>query len=537
MLLGVIVLAAGVLRFANLDGRPAGFFRDEAEKAYNSWALATTGGMVDLPAPAPGRARVQWRALPWMTNVFGTRTSTIYHYVSVPFMWTFGPTPAAARMAAALVGTLTVGAIGLLLMLAWGAGAGLAGAAWLALMPWHLVFSRWALQGIFVPLLMLGALAGCYGIERRRAWGLPVLGASLGWLFYAYSGAQPLVPAWGVCLAVVYRRRLFTAETLRSPAFWGACVLFLLPVVPTVLVRLEPGGSERMGRVAIWNDPETAGWRVPLVFMKNWLSHFDPRFLFLRGDGQPRHSIPGLGLLTWADAMLLPLGLVWAIKRRVPLAGALVAALVCAPVPAALTMEGVPHALRAIGMIVPSAAFSAFGIVCGAQWLDVALRRREGNAAHARRMVALLLAALSVLAASGAARYWRLYGGDPVVQVAFENGQRVAWEQIATARQPGERVFVNGYLPYSVYYQLFFLRIPARSIGPEGPDPEHFVYYDPERQRPEQLDLMMRPGDWLLLAVNPVDLTTAEGKPWMDEADARRVGEPWVIVERKQVNQ
>jgi 4-amino-4-deoxy-L-arabinose transferase-like glycosyltransferase len=534
LLLALIVAGAGGLRFTDLDGRPAGFFRDEAEKGYNAWALAVSGGMLELAPPSPGRPRAAWRAWPWMTNIFGNRTSAIYQYVDAPFQPSDGPTVAATRRAAALAGTLTVALLGALLMRAWGVWAGLAAAAWLALCPWHLVFSRWALEGIFVPLLMAVVLWGLWGLEQERRWGLPLTGAGLGWLFYAYSGAQPLVLAWGVCLAVLYRRRLWTREALRSPGFWLAVGLFLLPVVPTLAVRLAPGGSERLTRVAIWNRPETAAWQVPLIFLRNYLLHLDPRFLFFAGDAQPRHCVPGMGQMTLLDAVLLPAGLFWTLRRREPLAGALLAAWLCGPIPAALTSEGLPHALRAIGMLPSSAAFGGYAIAAGAAWLSERLQRGGARPARARVLIGLLLVGLFAVAASGVERYWRLYGGAPIVQVAFENGQRRAWERLARERKPDQRVIGDRFQPYSVYYQLFFLRVPPRSVGPAGPDPEHFIHYDPQRQTLADVRAHLRPGDWLLFPVDPIALTDPAGQPWIDHDPARRAGEVWIVIERTQ---
>lgn len=533
IVLALVVIAAAAMRFADLEHRPDGLFRDEAEKGYNGWALATTGGMLDLTAGRPGEPRAIWRPLPWMANVFGTRTSAIYQYASVPFMKFGGLTVATTRMAAALAGTLAVFAIGWLFMRAWGSAAGLLAAAWLAMCPWHLVFSRWALQGIFVPLLILVALAGLYGWERKRSWGLPLAAAGLGWLFYAYSGAQPFALAWGFCLAIIYRRALFSRETWKSWEFLLAAGLFIMPVAPTVAVLLSPNGAERMGRVGIWSDPEIRGWRIPLEFLANYFKHFDPRFLFISGDANPRHGIPGMGELTLADAILLPAGLFWSFRRRERLTGALIAAFLCGPIPAALTREGVPHALRALPMVVPCIAWSAYAMAAGSEWLAWKLQGSASASFKPRMVVGLLLAALMALGASGFARYWRLAGSGPLVQAAFEKGQREAWEAIASGHKRGQRVWVNGYLPYSVYCQLFFLRIPPKSVGPEGPGVGDFIYYDPSGKSLEQLRRLLWPGDWLLYPIDPSALEGPEGEPLISPEEAARVQEPWVAYERK----
>jgi hypothetical protein len=548
--LAAIVLVAGLLRFWGLENRPPGFFRDEAEKGYNAWALATTGGMLDIPND-PAGPRMEWRRLPWMTNVFGNRTSAIYHYASVPFMWlagpSNGPTVAATRMASAFVGTLTVLLLGALLVRAWGPWAGLAAAFWLAICPWHLLFSRWALEGIFVPLFMVVTLWGAWGIARDRRWGLPVAGAGLGWLFYSYSGAQPLALAWGACLAIIFRQRIFSRGALRSPWWWLGAAMFFLPVVPTLIVRLEPGGSERMGRIAIWNDPEIATWQVPLVFIKNYFAHLNPRFLFWAGDTQPRHCIPGFGQLTYADAILLPLGICFCLRQPRPLTWALFTALLCGPISATLTNEGIPHGLRSIGMLLPSVALSALPPALWFEWVewetrDCSLKEGFGKAVSLTALSLILALVLFSLASGPRKEFQRAYRNaygpegdprDPIASVAFEEGQRIAWEDIGRLWRPDQHVFVNGYQPYSVYYQLFFLKVPPRSIGPQGPNPERFIYYDPTRQSLGQLRSIMRPGDRLLYPADPARLSGSDGEPWISEEDARRANEPWTVLERK----
>jgi hypothetical protein len=541
-MLALVLIFAGFSRFGGLERSPPGFFRDEAEKGYNAWALATTGGMLDIPND-PARPRMLWRRLPWMTDVFGNRTSGIYHYASVPFMWAGEPTVATTRMAAAAAGTLTVLLLGLLLMRAWGRSAGLVAALWLTICPWHLVFSRWALEGIFVPLLMAVTLWGLWGAEKERRWGWPVAGAGLGWLFYCYSGAQPLALAWGICLAAIYRRQFLTRAAMRSPWVWLGVAMFLLPVVPTLLVRLEPGGSERMGRIAIWNDPDIAAWQVPLVFIKNYLMHFNPRFLFWAGDAQPRHCIPGFGQLVLLDAILVPAGVFLCFRRRRALTGALLAAWLCGPIPAALSNEGLPHGLRAIGMLLPSVAWSAASLAVWMDWIIRKLDKRISSESERTRGALLYGFTLFMLIMSmrGINEYKRRYDGSrrefmlrayPSIPIAFEDGQRDAWERIARERQPDQRVFVNGYQPFSVYYQLFFTRTPADAVGPAGPDPAHFIYYDPSAQTLGQLRVSMQPGDWLLYPVDPAGMVAENGRPWISAEEARRAGEPWVVVEK-----
>ncbi len=522
LLLAGIVLLAAVLRLADLDGRPAGLFRDEVEKGYNAWALATSGGVIEFTMDR--QPPLRWRTWPWMIDVMGSPTSAIYQYASIPFVRLGGLSVATTRMAAAVAGTLAVLAVGLLFMPAWGAGPGLAAALWLALSPWHLVLSRWALQSSFVPLLMALVLAGLWGAQLRRPWGWPLVGAALGWLFYAYSGAQPLVLAWGLALALIYRRALLRGGW---PLVAGA-VLFLIPVVPTVLATLAPGGAARLGAVAIWSDPAATPGGVLLRFITNYLAHLDPRFLFFSGDFNPRHGLSGAGQLNPLDLILLPVGLVWTLRFRRPLAWALLAAWLCAPLPAAITTE-VPHGLRAYGMALPSAVWGGAGLWLVAGWIGRRSRRVFG--------ILVWLAALAA-SASLVARYWTAMAGDPLALVAYEAGQRRAWEQLAAEKTPAQRVFIGSFATYAPYYHLFFMQVPPREAAARGLEPGGFYYFDQESTELATVANGMAPGDWLVFPVTPIPEgwpadAIAAGRPLLTPAEARRLRENWILLWQK----
>lgn len=512
LLLALVVVGAGAMRFADLGGRPNGLFRDEAEKGYNAWAIATTGGAIEFTTD-PKRPIV-WRPLPWMLDVMGSRTSTIYQYASVPFMWAGGLSVATTRMAAATAGTLAVLIVGLLFMRAWGAGIGIAAATWTALCPWHIVFSRWALQSAFVPMLMALVLAGLYGVEMKKRWGWPLAGAAMGWLFYTYSGAQPMALAWGACLVVIYRR-----EILRSPVQVAiGAALFLLPVVPTLYVTLAPGGAARLSNVSVWSQPAATPVSGVFAALQNYLSYFNPVFLFWRGDISPRHAIPGVGQLLPIDLILLPIGLIWSIRSKRPLAWAMLAAWLCAPIPAAITIGPHPHGLRSFGMALPSAVWAGAGLCFAAGWT----RRRETR----WRLDLLVWVAALAIALSVFARYWQTYKSDVRVQIAFEKGESLSWEQIAANHQPGQRVYISVQVIYAQYFQLFYLQMPPRETALNGLSRGgDFVYFDVR----QKLDI--KKGDWIVLPIAPWRFPN-ENAPILSIEEAAPIGEYWVFTKQ-----
>jgi hypothetical protein len=515
----LVVLLGGCLRMIGLEKCPNGFFRDEVEKGYNAWALASTGGVLHMD-PQDG---LHWERTPWMVSVMGTHTSAIYQYLTVPMVAAGGLSIRSTRMTAAFVGTLTILLLACLVSRMLGVIAGVFAGAWLGFVPWHLVFSRWALQGIFVPFFMVITLFGIYGIERDRKWGLPVALGSLGLLFYSYSGAQPFVIAWAVCLFIIYRRKI----SWHRPWTWVAFILFLAPVIPTLMVRLEPGGSERIQRISIWGDADS----IPIIlgrFIRNYFSHLDPRFLFLSGDSHPRHSPPNMGQLLPADLFLLPVGLVYSIRKRMIMAAPLIAALLCAAVPAALTREGIPHALRSVGMLIPCVVFSAAGFGLIVVWIRKSLPTPRSGV-----IISLVILVCLIAGVSSVVRTLYFYAQSPLARQAFQDGQCDAWQKIAAERKPGEPVYVRASVPYAAYYQLFFAdrRSPV-SVAEEGMFADGVCIYDPEQENPVA---RMEPGTlyWHMARYPPQVLWPGDGTAMHDAISL--TGEAWVGIERQVV--
>jgi hypothetical protein len=309
--------------------------------------------------------------------------------------------------------------------------------------------------------------------------------------------------------------------------------LLLIPIMPTLAVRLSPGGAQRLARVAIWNQPDLSAGAMVLLFVKNYFLHFDPRFLFFSGDANPRHAIQGMGQLLAVDMLLIPLGLAWMWRRRKPLFGALLAAFLCAPLPAALAAEGNPHALRAIGMVLPAAAWGGAGLYALAEWIRQYVTIKSGRPGRGRSVAALIWFAAVAIGLSGLVRYWAT-ADSPLVQVAFNEGARQAFELVRREKQAGQLVFVDAQIPYAPYYQLFFFQPPPERVALRGFEAFDFYYYDPRRTDRAQLDRLMRPGDWLLRPIPPgLALVDGEGRPLIDPDEALRVGETWVGAAQK----
>lgn len=447
----LLVALGGVLRFYNLEGSPPGFFRDEAEKGYTAWELFHTGRHGVL---GPEGVEVS-RLLPLFIEVYSghDRTSAIYQYVAAPFVGIGGLSVASTRFPAALAGLLSV-------VLAWGFARRMMGPlaaavvlAMMALHPGGIVFSRWAQQGIFVILFALGGFWALFEVEKaagkhRRALG--ALGAVLLCLAaYSYDPARLVIPLVAAAFLAT-RSRAVLAEGRTS--YFIAVAILVLGIVPLIVYTLG-AGSARLDRVGVFSGGVLEGVRLAA---SNYLSHFTPGFLAWSGDANPRHQLPGGGLIGLGCTALLLAGVVSVfvtLKRGSEGCrnGAfLLAWFLLAPVAAALTREGIPHALRANLMIPGSTLLAGWG----ASWLCAGLGRRF-----------IIVACVSLALLQGGQALWgsaRLATERPN---AWESGVLTSVERALDA--PG-RVYLSSAIPYASFFALFAERTDPAEYQENG---------------------------------------------------------------------
>ncbi len=486
-----IVLLAVAIRFVGLDHCPAGFFCDEAEKGYNAWALATSGGIVEFPLRASTANQesrgVVFRKWPTHIEVLGVITSAVYQYGSIPFVSVFGLSVASSRMAAAMAGVLCVAFAGILLLRIWPHSHALGAMLWLAVCPWHYLFSRWALQGIFVPLLMLIVVAGATGIECERRWGWPLTGIGLGLVYYAYSGAQPFALLWGAAIMLAYRREF--ASHLREVAVGVA--LFALIAGPTIFITFFAGGAERLSTVALWNAPDATPLLNAQRFVLGYLAHLNPWFLFFKSDSLLRHGIPGFGQLLATDLVFLPLGLWTMYTRKYPCSRVLLTAFLCGPIGAAITWEHIPHSLRAIPMVLPAAIWGGVGLV----------RLAEIVSQKSRAVSMLILIVCLGFSGFVFARYWAIQSDG--ARQDYESGFTASWpaafeRAVEEQAKTKGRIWVNGLIPLGPYYAMMYGKIPPERATQEGLEKFGYIFFNPRLGPREMLLQQMGTQDVLL---------------------------------------
>lgn len=254
------VLVVGfVARLVALGEYPAGFNQDEASAAYDAYSILKTG--YDRNG----------QFLPVHLIAWGSGQNALYSYLSMPFLAVFGLDVWAFRLPMALIGCLSLFAFWRLLLAMTDRKTALAGLALLAICPWHILKSRWALESnLFPDLLLFGVLFLVIGLQHDRLppflAGCGVLGLSS----YAYGTAYLFLPVFvlPLLLFLVAKKRL---SFRRACAGLGVLAVVALPMMLFVLVNTFGLQAIRLPFMTI---P-----RLPANRMTAMASVFSPEFL------------------------------------------------------------------------------------------------------------------------------------------------------------------------------------------------------------------------------------------------------------------
>jgi len=283
LLAGILIVAAG-LRLPMLSQVPSGFYCDEASNGYDAYSILMTG-----------RDR-HGKFLPLFPKAFGEYKEGANIYYSIPFIALFGLNEWSVRMYSAVIGLLTIGLLYLLVKEAFDTKTALAAALFLTVSPWHMHFSRVALQCILFPLPFCAALLfflkGIKGAVKNLYISIAFFCLSL-WTFFP---ARAFVPGFFLVLVCLYARELCRLKKHAGIAMG----IFIVGLILFMLFWFSPQGTVRMNQVKNFELAKN---------VRNYFTYFSPSFLFLRGDRNLRHSMPFGGELQLFEVITVLIGL------------------------------------------------------------------------------------------------------------------------------------------------------------------------------------------------------------------------------------
>ncbi len=347
LLVVLATVVAAALRFPRLGAIPPGLNQDEAVNGYDAYSLLLTGrDHLGHAFPIAG------------LESLGDWASPLLTFLTVPAVGLFGLEIETIRGVSATVGVLAVPVVDWLALPLFGVRLVGVVAAWIiALSPWHVHLSRWAIPPTLVPTIVaLTLLALVWSVQRRSARGIVGTAILAGLTIASYPTMKLYVPLLGLAVVAIYCRELLRIK--REALAYAALAILLIAGPILYLSTRDPGGRARFDQESIFKQADI---EVDAAFLvKQYLAYFSPRYLFVSGDDDPMH-IPGsygaevaalapvlllglaglgYGLLRWrfTDWQLFP----W--LRPQP-AALILLALVLSPVPGSLTKPS-PLALR-----------------------------------------------------------------------------------------------------------------------------------------------------------------------------------------------
>jgi hypothetical protein len=483
-LLAVLCIAAAV-RLYRLGELPFGLWFDEA---YNGLQILK---ILADPAHRPVFVAAGEQGQPVM-----------YWYVTIPFFWLFGPTQLALRVPTALAGVAGVAAVFLLGRALFGNLVGLAAAALLATMSWHVTLSRIGFNAAYSVALDAAALALLVFGLRQGRWTLFALsGLCLGLGQHFYYTSRLVVPV--ILLYLLHRLVAGRMTFLRQHAAGLALAagFAILTSTPLALFSLQRP-TDFYARVAVASvgvEIRERGSYQPLV--DNVWKHL--AMFNVRGDRNGRHNLPGAPMLERTTAVLAALGLALAVRRSTrPEYFVLVAWWLCMLLGGVLSLAyEAPQSLRTADEVVAVALLAALPLVVLAeQAARLAGRLRLGSARHSlplRPVAAIGIVSVGVIAA-GAENLDRYF-----VRQAHDFG---AWSAHSTAATLIGRAIAEGTTVGRVYLGQTFVSQPSIELLAPG--------YRPHVRLDAASSLPLRDADGATLFLSPDE---------EDRASARRV--------------
>lgn len=372
----LIVISAG-LRLYGIGDNPPGLTWDEVSIGYNAYSILKT-------------ARDEHnRLFPLDTfTAYGDYKPPAAVYLTIPFVAIFGLNEIAVRLPSALSGVVTVLLTFLLvrqmvkyLILTkrkpdWidGFWFPFLTSCALAFSPWHINLSRAGWEANIALAFMTGGLLIAFFIPfSRRAWHFVWIPFVLS--VYTFNSARFTAPLAATLIVLFFRRYLKLRDFIVGTTLG---LILLIPITPHLL---SPAARLRFKEVNIFTDQsvivtanqrigETHTWWAKIVYNRrvgyirsylgHFLDHFQPRFLFVSGDGNPKFSIQDVGQFYLIDAVFLFLGLLVLFRDTPSIAGFLLVWIILAIVPAATARE-TPHALRILDSLPAWQIFIAGG--------------------------------------------------------------------------------------------------------------------------------------------------------------------------------
>lgn len=374
--LGIVIFVAIFFRFYQFPTVPPSLNWDEVAYGYNAYSILKTG-------------RDEFgKFMPLYFRSLDDYKLPVQTYLTTVSIALFGYNDFSVRFPSAFLGFLTIPVV---MILAWllfnNRWIALFSGGMLAVLPWHIQFSRMAAEaniGLF--FLTLGVTLFIFAIRKKPGliW-ISVI--SLGLSAYSYLSFRIVAPLVGLTLVLLYRNDLWSMGKKYLVGFFITAALVGLILIGDLLVNtvhLRFKGTNVFETKEVYDIFQhkqqemftDAKLKINLtrrlfhdntwftsadIVTRAYLMHFSPTFLFFDYD-QKQHHTPFVGLLYIWMLPFIPIGLYYLIRKQKRQEVLLIILwLLIAPLPASVTWD-IPHAIRVYGMSIPLVILTGIGV-------------------------------------------------------------------------------------------------------------------------------------------------------------------------------
>lgn len=357
LLLGIILLIGIVLRVYSLGVIPGSLNWDEVSWGYNSYSIAETG------------MDEYGEKLPLSFKAFGDYKQPVYIYLDSVFVKVLGLNPIGVRAVSAVFGSLSILLVyfmvrELFLRRSEGKKIAILTAFLFAISPWSIQFSRIAYEanvGLF--FIILGVFIFLKGLNSQKY--LLLFSSVIPFTIagFSYHSLKIFTPLFFIFL-LIYSFRYIKVKKILGFLLLSYLLLNLFWILDlrttsrgrSVTFFLQPSKILEPSMRDLAYDKEQNDYLGMLIhdrrvvylnkYAQNYLTHFDPSYLFIRGDN-PRHHAPGVGLLYLVSLPFIILGIYFFARHRITESIIVFVWLLLAPVASSLAIDA-PNASRSL---------------------------------------------------------------------------------------------------------------------------------------------------------------------------------------------
>lgn len=487
ILIFLVILTLGILlRLISLGEYPVGFFRDEAALGYNAYSIWKTD------------SDEYGVSLPLVFRSFEVFFLPAYSYLSAPIVGILGLNEWSTRLLSAISGIAALLLIYLITFEIWkNRKIALIVVFVLAISPWHVFYSRGALEGNLALTVFSAGFLFWLKFQakvRVKFFFLSILFFALS--MYCYQSERFVVPLFGVAAAVFsYKKLLPVSNKLILPI----CIVFII-LLPLLSLTFRPSGYHRALGVSIFSDERRLPGSVDgtgllinnELYLRTkqitalYLSYFSPRNLFSEGDFDKQRSVEKFSVFYSFMLPFLLIGIISVVKRKIIGEKLLLIWAILAPIPAALTTDPF-HTYRSLMLYMPLSIFIGFGIFKGFGYF------KKHSVIYIVALISISLINLSLFLYSFAVL-------TPATRASFWDFGYKEIVSFINSRSDYQEVRVDDPTTESYIHFLFFGHVDPNyyhSAVKKFIDPRQYYYGSAEEIRPPGFGkFVFRPVDW-----------------------------------------